>query len=352
MLSVNYICCRHGRNVVYLRFHEGNTVECALAGAKTRVAPLKFLSIPRSELQAALLGVQLADTILSSLSIKISKRYFWTDSKDVLYENGVARVTGRTKAREFSNRDATDSIILPRHHHITRLIIADAHERFQHLNHATIINELRQRFRISRLKVAYNSIRKDCQQWKNDRAKPLPPMMGDLPRSRMAAFSRPFTHMGVDYFGPLLVSVNRHSEKRWGVLATCLTTRAIHLQIAHTLSTDSCVMAIRNVMARRGVPAVIYSDRGTNFQGASKELKTAIQQLDQDRLARELTTTRTKWEFIPPVSPHMGGAWERLIRTVKQNLAKVQPSRLPTDEVLQNAMAEVENIVNSRPLTE
>ncbi|XP_065077337.1 uncharacterized protein LOC135700687 [Ochlerotatus camptorhynchus] len=70
--------------VVYLRFREGNVIECALAGAKTRVAPLKFLSIPRSELQAALLGVRLADTILASLSIKIYKRYFWTDSKDVL----------------------------------------------------------------------------------------------------------------------------------------------------------------------------------------------------------------------------------------------------------------------------
>ncbi|XP_065089899.1 uncharacterized protein LOC135711086 [Ochlerotatus camptorhynchus] len=269
-----------------------------------------------------------------------------------LDENGVARFRGRTKACAFVDRDAAEPIILPRHHQVTRLIIAEAHERFNHQNHATIVNELLQRYRIPRLKATYNAVRKDCQQCKNDLAKPRPPMMGDLPQSRLAAFSRPFTYMGVDYFGPILVSVGRHSEKRWGVLATCLTTRAIHLQIAHTLTTDSCVMAIRNVMARRGVPAVIYSDRGTNFQATSKELKVAIELLDQNRLASEFTTSRTQWTFIPPVSPHMGGAWERQIRSVKQNLAKVQPSRLPTDEVLQNAMVEVENIVNSRPLTD
>lgn len=101
--------------------------------------------------------------------------------------------------------------------------------------------------------------------------------MGDLPLSRLAAYSRPFSHMGVDYFGPMLVSVGRRTEKRWGVLVTCLTIRAIHLEVAHSLTADSCIMALRNVIARRGVPCVIYSDRGTNFVGANKELKIAIE---------------------------------------------------------------------------
>ncbi|XP_058447679.1 uncharacterized protein LOC131428053 [Malaya genurostris] len=529
---------------VYLRYSEESVIECGLVGAKTRVAPLKFLSIPKSELQAAMLGVRLADTILASLSIKVGKRYFWTDSKDVLSwlksdhrrysqfvafhvseilestnvvewkwvptkqnvadeatkwtrvpdlssnsrwyrgpellyqddcdwpefpklkptntelrphllahavtvdavinpqecskwktllrrvalifryvenlrrsvkreqrlvgpliqpelskaeyylfrlaqsevyadeiallnanhlngksrtkiiktnplfrcaildENGVARVQGRTKACAFIDRDSAEPIILPRNHHVTKLIIIDTHERFNHQNHSTIVNEILQRYRIPRLKATYQSVRRNCQHCKNDQAKPRPPIMADLPQSRLAAFSRPFTYMGVDYFGPIMVLVGRHSEKRWGVLATCLTTRAIHLQIAHTLTTDSCVMAIRNVMARRGVPAVIYSDRGTNFQATCNVLKLAIQQLDHDKLATEFISSRTRWYFNPPVSPHMGGAWERLIRSVKLNLAKLQPNRLPTDEVLQNALIEVENVVNSRPLTD
>ncbi|XP_055527095.1 uncharacterized protein LOC129719724 [Wyeomyia smithii] len=164
--------------------------------------------------------------------------YQWNAFLD---ENDVLRVKGRTKSCEFVDRDAAEPIILPKDHPVTRLIISSVHERFHHQNHETAINEIRQRYRTPRLKAAYSKIRKDCQQCKNLLDKPQPPSMGDLPAGRLAAYTRPFTHMGIDYFGPIMVSIGRRNEKRWGVLATCLTTRAIHLQIAYTLTTDSCV---------------------------------------------------------------------------------------------------------------
>ncbi|XP_058828869.1 uncharacterized protein LOC131688558 [Topomyia yanbarensis] len=104
-------------------------------------------------------------------------------------------------------------------------------------------------------------------------------------------------------------------------------------------------------MARRGVPTVIYSDQGTNFKGADKELKIASQEVDHDRIMREFISTSTRWSFIPPVSPHMGGCWERLVQSVKKNLKQVVASKRLTDEVLRNALTEIENIINSRPLT-
>ncbi|XP_055614842.1 uncharacterized protein LOC129761157 [Toxorhynchites rutilus septentrionalis] len=70
--------------VIYLRFEEGDVIETAFVSAKTRVAPLKFLSIPRSELQSSILGVRLANSVAQSLSARLSERYFWTDSRDVL----------------------------------------------------------------------------------------------------------------------------------------------------------------------------------------------------------------------------------------------------------------------------
>ncbi|XP_055543645.1 uncharacterized protein LOC129729179 [Wyeomyia smithii] len=102
---------------------------------------------------------------------------------------------------------------------------------------------------------------------------------------------------------------------------------------------------------RRGTPLQIISDRGTNLVGASKELKTALDQVDSDKVVREFTTTSTSWIFNPPASPHMGGIWERMIQTVKKILEEIKPKRLLSDEVLRNLMAEIENIVNSRPLT-
>jgi hypothetical protein len=46
----------------------------------------------------------------------------------------------------------------------------------------------------------------------------------------------------------------------------------------------------------------------------------------------------------------MGGAWERLIRTVKTALRVTLKERAPREEVLQTLLAEVENLVNSKPL--
>ncbi|XP_065094960.1 uncharacterized protein LOC135716025 [Ochlerotatus camptorhynchus] len=244
-----------------------------------------------------------------------------------LDENDVLRVKGSTKACILIDRDAAEPVILPRYHPVTRLIISAVHDRFNHQNHEAVVNEILQRYRIPRLKAAYHQIRKDCQQCEILRAKPQSPAMADLPPARLATFTRPFTHTGVDYFGPMMLS------------------------ITHSLTTDSCVMAIQNIIARRGIPAAIYSDRGTNFRAASKELQSATEKLDHDALAKEFTSSHTEWSFNPPVTPHMGGAWERLIQSVKQNLERMQTSRIPTPEVLENTLVEIENIVNSRPLS-
>ncbi|XP_062538364.1 uncharacterized protein LOC134206653 [Armigeres subalbatus] len=190
----------------------------------------------------------------------------WIDNQ------GLMRMRGRISACASAIEEAKNPIILPRDHHTTKLIIAHYHNKYNHQNHETAINELRQRYSIPRLRATYAKVRHDCQQCKNLRAAPQPPIMADLPPERLDAFARPFTHIGVDYFGPMEVVVGRRVEKRWGMLVTCLTTRAIHIEVVHTLSTDSCIMSLRSCVARRGTPKTIYSDRGTCFIGASREI--------------------------------------------------------------------------------
>ncbi|XP_075150522.1 uncharacterized protein LOC142224628 [Haematobia irritans] len=109
-------------------------------------------------------------------------------------------------------------------------------------------------------------------------------------------------------------------------------------------------MAIRNFTARRGIPREFFSNNGINFIGAERELREAIDDMNQDEFVRTFTTTTTKWNFNPPSSPHMGGAWERLVRSVKTVLYNAMPSRNVTDEILSSMLIEVENIINSRPL--
>ncbi|XP_017495011.1 PREDICTED: uncharacterized protein LOC108383140, partial [Rhagoletis zephyria] len=104
-------------------------------------------------------------------------------------------------------------------------------------------------------------------------------------------------------------------------------------------------------MARRGVPREFWSDNATNFKATQRELSASFNEMDKDKLVRAFTSSSMKWMFIPPASPHMGGAWERLVRSVKDVLSKILQSQRPSDELLRGALMEVESIVNSRPLT-
>ncbi|KXJ80917.1 hypothetical protein RP20_CCG022809 [Aedes albopictus] len=183
------------------------------------------------------------------------------------------------------------------------------------------------------------------------KAVPRVPRMAPLPVARMASYTRPFTYTGIDFFGPLPVKVGRSTAKRWICLFTCLTIRAVHVEVAHSLSTSSCVKCIRRFVSRRGAPAEIYTDNGTNFQGAEHQLRDQLEEI-RDDLAETFTNTETKWVFIPPSAPHMGGAWERMVRSIKIAMETAYNcDRKLDDEGLETLAVEAEGIVNSRPLT-
>lgn len=92
----------------------------------------------------------------------------------------------------------------------------------------------------------------------------------------------------MDYFGSYYVTIGRRKEVRYGVLFRCLSIRAVHIEIAETLNTDSKLLAIRRFISRRGQPLMIISDNGTNLHGAEKELKKYITELDCKRIEREI----------------------------------------------------------------
>ncbi|XP_065081379.1 uncharacterized protein LOC135703953 [Ochlerotatus camptorhynchus] len=174
--------------------------------------------------------------------------------------------------------------------------------------------------------------------------------MGLLPSARLSPSVRPFTYIGVDYFGPILVKVGRSSVKRWICLITCLTIRAVHVEVAFDLSTKSCIACLRRFVCRRGAPLEIYSDNGRNFSGADRVLRDQIQRIEQDA-ATTFTNAETKWLFIPPSAPHMGGSWERMVRSIKNTMTNLPQDPKLDDDGLQTLVVEAEAIVNSRPLT-
>ena len=101
--------------------------------------------------------------------------------------------------------------------------------------------------------------------------------MADLPVERLANQSPPFTNIGVDYVGPFYVTLRRTTEKSWGFLFTCLTTRAVHVEIVPSMDASSFVMVLERLVSRRGTPVIIWSDNGTTFVVAEKELRENIE---------------------------------------------------------------------------
>ena len=175
--------------------------------------------------------------------------------------------------------------------------------------------------------------------------------MANLPEDRVCPVEPPFSHVGVDCFGPLLVRHGRSTVKRYGVLFTCLAIRAIHIEVAHTQDTDAFIHALRRFIARRGQPQRIRSDNGTNFVRGEKELREAIQGWNQEKIYDFLLAKNIEWVFNPPSWSHHSGVWERCIWTTLKMMKALLQDQPLDDEGLLTLLCEVESIISGRPLT-
>ena len=165
--------------------------------------------------------------------------------------SGVLRVGGRIKRSSLSY-GAKHPIILPRKGHIIELIICHHHQLVKHQGRGITHNEIRSAryWVIGGGSAVSNHIAK-CVKRRKLRGIPQEQKMADLPEDRLGP-APPFTFSAVDYFGPWYVKDGRRELKRYGVLFTCLSSRAIHLEVSNTMTTDSFLNAYRRFVGRRG----------------------------------------------------------------------------------------------------
>ena len=209
--------------------------------------------------------------------------------------------------------------------------------------------EIRRRFWILQGREAVRRFQRtctDCQRW---RAQPAIPKMADLPPCRLKIGEKAFHATGVDCFGPFLVKRGRGTEKRWGIVYKCMTTRAVHIELLQSMSADSFLMSFRRFQARRGTPATLLSDHGTNFKGGESELRESFEAMTEEVKTR-LAPAQVHFQFNPPNAPHFGGTWEREVRSIKTALYTVLGAQTVGDEVLATVLTEIEGVLNSKPL--
>ena len=263
--------------------------------------------------------------------------------------DGVVRVGGRLSEAPIEF-DMKHPIVVPQHSRFTELLIQQHHLEVGHSGACHTWASLRRKYWIIKGSAAVRKSIGKCISCVKRNSAVGKQLMADLPSCRLQFDKPPFSCTGVDYFGPLSVKQGRSVVKRYGCVFTCLTTRAVHIEIAHSLNTDSFINALRRFIARRGRPSSIFSDNGTNFVGAEKVLREALQAFDSDILHRYCLQQNIDWHFNPPAASHMGGAWERMIRSIRRILQSLLGSQSLNDVGCLTLMAEVEGILNSRPL--
>jgi len=149
--------------------------------------------------------------------------------------------------------------------------------------------------------------------------------------------------------------VNKQQANNQGLHShICIVTKVIHIEVVTNLTTEAFLAALRRFVIRRGRLRVIYSDNGTNFQGASNKLQEVYDMLQcptqMARVQDFLTTECCDWKSIPPHAPHFGGLWEAAVKSVKYHLRRTLGAQIATYEELNTLLTEIEACLNSRTL--
>ncbi|KIH61211.1 Pao retrotransposon peptidase [Ancylostoma duodenale] len=154
-------------------------------------------------------------------------------------------------------------------------------------------------------------------------------------------------HIGLDYFGPLPVTLTDGSQGEcYGAILTCMVTRIIHLDVACDLS-----RVLRRFFGRRGIPRTITSENAPTFTTGESILKDCVQALERNpTLSRELGNREIEWRHITPYAPWQGEVYERLIKSIKLLLYKTIENTVLTFDELSSIIIEVKALLNTRPL--
>ena len=174
-----------------------------------------------------------------------------------LDENGIIRAHGRLKDVRLLPQEMRNPIILPRNHPLIQLLLRHLHDKREHCGYKSLIHEVRRNYWIIGVRSMAKALTVKCITCRKLRKKPLDQLMGQIPSLRVAAGFPAFSNTAIDMFGPLHIKLNRNILKEAQVVIfTCMTTRAVHLELANDKTADAFLMASRRFASLRGHPHV------------------------------------------------------------------------------------------------
>jgi len=231
--------------------------------------------------------------------------------------DGVIRVGGRIHRTPIAFK-AAHPMVLPKSHNVSTLIVCYYHYVPGHAGREHVLSVIRQSFWILRGRSLVRRILSKCVSCHRHNAPTLQQIMADLPKERLVPYQPPFTYTGLDFFGPFYVKRSCSTVKVYGCIFVCFNSRAIHIEDVSSLETDTFIQALLRFISVRGCPKEIWSENGTNFTGAEKELRLLVQDMSDERIKSELHPREIEWykcplpewRFQPTAPSHMSGVWE------------------------------------------
>ena len=228
-------------------------------------------------------------------------------------DQGVLKCRGRLNNSTLA-LSSKNPILLPHNDPFVKLLILQYHERVNHSGVNDTLTSLREIYWILKGKRAVKQSIKNCVKCLECEGLPYSvSTTPDLPVERVSD-DPPFTHLGIDFAGPLYIRAHNSPKenKAYICLFTFASTRAIHLELTLALIiVDSFLLAFRRFVARRGLPATIWSDNAKTFKAASKEIQRIVR---SPEVAKYLSTNRVTWKFIVERAPWWGSFWERMVK--------------------------------------
>ena len=272
----------------------------------------------------------------------------------LLGEDGLLRISGRLQHAGLSYGEK-HPIILPKDSFVTRLLVEEAHKVTLHGGAQLVSSILHRSYWIVQGGALVRSVIRRCSRCERLAARHENQLMAPLPEVRVKP-SRPFSHTGLDYAGPVSVRTSpgrgHKSYKGYIAIFICMSVKAVHVEIVSNYSSEAFLAAFRRFVSRRGLPSRLYSDNGTTFRGADAELQRLFQAASamSQEVAAQLAGQGVEWSFIPPKAPHFGGLWEASVKSFKHHLVRAIGEQTLTFEELSTVAAQVEACLNSRPL--
>lgn len=263
--------------------------------------------------------------------------------------NNIIRVGGRLDNSPYTF-DTKHPILLCSKHHITKIIFKMYHIKLMHAGPQLLLANIRQTYWPLGGRCLSKQTAGKCVRCFRFRATNVQPIMGNLPTPR-TELEFPFLNCSVDYGGPVLIADRKGRGckliKSWLCIFVCLSVKAVHLELVTDLTKEAFMASLNRFISRRGKPQSIWCDNGTTFVGTSNELAKFVV---DSKLSSDIAQEGIKFYFSPAYSPHFNGISEAAVRSTKHHLKRILTTHL-TYEEMSTCLAQIEAILNSRPLT-